>query len=103
MNFLKALSVAVLAYIGIVLAVISVPVVFLLFLWTGLCVLAAVFMFFFWLMITHSAHTLYMSLYLLALGAPAFLAAGVLGYYQGQRRARQRVRQVTLGHDAPFR
>jgi hypothetical protein len=102
MNFLKALSVAVLTYIGIVLAVILAPVVFLLFLWTGFCVLAAVFMLFFWLLITHSVHTLYMSLYLLALGAPAFLAAGVLGYYHGQRRARQRVPLVTLGHDAPF-
>jgi hypothetical protein len=86
-----------------VLALILSPLVFLLFLWTGLCMFAAIFMFFFWLLITHSAHTLFMSLYLFALGAPAYLLAGVLGYYLGQLRARRTAPMVPLRQDVPFR
>jgi hypothetical protein len=101
-NFLKALGVSALAYVGIFLAVVLSPVVILLCIWTGLCLFAAVFMFFFWLLFTHNPQTLYSSLYLLAWGAPPCLAAGVLGYYRGQLRARRSASLVTLRQDAPF-
>jgi hypothetical protein len=43
-NVLKGLAVALLAYGGIFLAVILSPVVILLGLWSGLCLLGAAFM-----------------------------------------------------------
>jgi hypothetical protein len=101
-NFLRALAVSVLAYVGIFLAVILSPIVIVLCLWTGLCLFGAAFMFFFWLLITHNPSTLRGSLYLLAWGSPACLTAGVLGYYRGQLRARRTVRLVSLQQDAPF-
>ncbi|WP_159013995.1 hypothetical protein [Acidisoma sp. S159] len=88
-NVLKGLAVALLAYGGIFLAVILSPVVILLGLWSGLCLLGAAFMFFFWLLITHDPNTIHGALYLLAWGSPPCLAAGVLGYCRGQPRARR--------------
>jgi thiol:disulfide interchange protein len=102
-NFLKALGLAALAYVGIFLAVILSPVVILLALWSGLCLFGAAFMFFFWLLLTHNPNTLHGALYLLAWGSPPCVAAGVLGYYRGQRRARRNAPHVSLRQDAQFR
>ena len=103
MNFLKALVVGLTVYLGMVLTVILVPVLALLALWTGLCVLSAIFLFALWLLVTHNPHTLFSSFYMLTYGSPPFVGACVLGYYYGQLRARRAVALVTLRQDAPFR
>jgi hypothetical protein len=101
-NVLKGLAVALLAYGGIFLVVILSPVVILLGLWSGLCLLSAAFMFFFWLLITHDPNTIHGALCLLAWGSPPCLAAGVLGYCRGQPRARRNSPLVSMRPDAPF-
>jgi hypothetical protein len=103
MGFLKALGASMLGYVVVLLAMLLVPVLVLLCLWTGLCMFAALFMFLFWLFFSHHAHTLYNALYMAAWGWPPCLAAGVLGYYGDQLRARRRASLVTLRGDAPFR
>jgi hypothetical protein len=102
MSFLKALCIGLAVYLGMVLSVVLLPVVFLLCLWTGACALIAVFLFFFWLFFTHDPHTLHSSIYMLAYGAVPCLAASVLGFYSGKLRNRRRLPMVTLDQDVPF-
>jgi hypothetical protein len=101
-NFLKALGASVSIYIGVILAVILMLLVFLLFIWAGLSMFVGVFMFFFWLLITHNAHTLDMGFSIFTWGAPPFLAVGALGYCRGQLRARRNTVMVTAHRDTPF-
>jgi hypothetical protein len=102
MNFLKALGIGLATYLGMVLAVILVPVLVLLALWMGLCAFSAIFLFFFWLLVTHNPHTLHSSLYMLAWGAPPCMGFSVLGFYYGQLRARRKAPILTLRQDVPF-
>lgn len=102
MNVLKALGIGLAVYLGMVLSLVLLPVLFLLCLWTGLCMFAAILLFFFWLFFTHDSHTLHSSLYMLAYGAVPCLAASVLGFYYGKLRGRRRGAMVTLRHDLPF-
>ena len=103
MALLKAVAVGILTYLGMVLVLLFAPVIAILRLWIALCVLASIFMFFFWLLITHSSHTLYSSLYMLAWGAPPFVAATVLGYFGGYLKARQAAPLGTFNRNTPFR
>jgi len=103
MNVLKALAIGLVVYVGMVLSVVVLPVLLILCLWTGLCAFAAVFLFFFWLFVTHNPHTLYSSLYMLAYGAPPFLGSSVLGYYYGKLRNRRSAPLLALRQDVPFR
>ena len=102
MNFMKALGVGLLTYLGMVLAVVLFPVLVLLALWIGLCAFSAVFLFFFWLLVTHNPHTLHSSLYMLAWGAPPCVGFSVLGFYYGQLRDRRGAPMVTVRQDVPF-
>jgi hypothetical protein len=103
MNFLKALAIGLVVYVGMVLSVVVLPVLLLLCLWTGLCAFAAVFLFFFWLFVTHNPHTLYSSLYMVAYGVPPCLGSSLLGFYYGKLRNRRSAPLLTLRQDAPFR
>jgi hypothetical protein len=102
MNFLKALAIGLVVYVGMVLSVVVLPVLLLLCLWTGLCAFAAVFLFFFWLFVTHNLHTLYSSLYMLAYGALPCLGSSLLGFYYGKLRNHRSAPLLTLRQDAPF-
>ena len=103
MNVLKAFAIGLVVYVGMVLSVVVLPVLLLLCLWTGLCIFVSIFLFFFWLLITHDAHTLYSSLYMLAYGALPCLGSSVLGYYYGKLRNRRSAPLLTLRQGAPFR
>ena len=103
MNFLKALAIGLVVYVGMVLSVVVLPVLLLLCLWTGLCAYAAVGFFLFWLLLTPNPHTRYSSLYMVAYGAPPCLGSSLLGFYYGRLRNRRSVPLVTLRQDAPFR
>jgi hypothetical protein len=103
MNFLKAPGIGLLTYLAMVLAVVLFPILVILSLWIGLCAFSAIFLFFFWLLVTHNPHTLYSALYMLAWGAPPCIAFSVLGFYYGHLRARRRAPLLTLRHDATFR
>jgi uncharacterized membrane protein YphA (DoxX/SURF4 family) len=102
MNVLKALAVGLVVYVGMVLSVVVLPFLLLLCLWTGLCALAAAFLLFFWFFVTHTPHTLYSSLYMLAYGALPCLGSS-LGFYYGKLRNRRSAPLLTLRQDAPFR
>jgi len=102
MHLLRALAVGVRTYLLIFLALIISPLMFLLAVWTGLCLLGAALMFFFWLLITHRPTELSAALMLLVWGAPPVLLASVLGSCWGLVRER-RQRAVSLRQDAPFR
>jgi hypothetical protein len=101
MSLLKALGLGIAVYLGGVLAVLLIPVFVILCLWSGLCVAASILLFAFWLLVTHSPHTLALSAAMLAWGAPPCLAAFLLGYYGGRFRVRRNA--ITLSPDAPFR
>jgi hypothetical protein len=103
MNFMSALGIGLLTYLGMVLAVVLFPALVLLALWIGLCAFSAIFLFFFWLLVTHNPHTLHSALYMLAWGAPPCMGFSVLGFYYGQLRARRKVPLLTLQQDATFR
>jgi hypothetical protein len=103
MGILKALAIGTAVYLGGVLGVLLIPIVGILGLWTGLCILASIFLFFFWLFVTHSPHTLTMALYMLVWGAPPCLGAALLGHFGGRLRARRKAPTMTLRQDAPFR
>jgi hypothetical protein len=103
MDILKALGIGAAVYIGMVLSVVLLPVLFLLFFWIGACAFSATFLFFFWLLITHNPHTLYSSLYMLAWGTVPMMPASLLGFYCGKLGGRRRVPMVTLRQDVPFR
>jgi hypothetical protein len=90
MNLLRALGIGVATYLGMVMAVVIFPTLFFVALWIGVCALAAIFLFVFWLLVTHDPHTLYSSLYMLAYGALPCIAASVLSFYYGQLRARRK-------------
>jgi len=102
MNLLRALAVGVRTYLLIFLAMIVSPLIFLLMAWSGLCLLGAAFLFFFWLFITHRPTELNGVLMLLVSGAPPFLLASALGYFRGLRQTR-RQQAVSLRQDAHFR
>ncbi len=102
MNVLKGLCIGLAVYLGMVLSVVLLPVLFVLCFWIGACALIAVFLFFFWLFFTHDPHTLYSSLYMLAYGAVPMIAASVLGFYYGQLRGRRNAPLVMRRRDAPF-
>lgn len=102
MHLLRALAAGVLTYLALFLALIIWPLIFLLAAWAGVCLLGAVFMFFFWLVITHRPTELNDALMLLVWGAPPVLLASVLGHYWGLLRAR-RQQTASLRHAAPFR
>jgi hypothetical protein len=103
MGVLIAIAAAVVAYICVLLAVILTPILILLCLWTGLCIFAAVFMFLFWLLVTHQTHTLYSAVFMATWGFPPMLLASLVGYYGEQIRARRKAPLLTLHGDAPFR
>jgi hypothetical protein len=102
MNLLRALGIGVATYLGMVMAVVIFPTLFFVALWIGVCALAAIFLFVFWLLVTHDPHTLYSSLYMLAYGALPCIAASVLSFYYGQLRARRKAPVMTVRQDAPF-
>ena len=103
MNVLKAVAIGLVIYFGMVLSVVVLPVLLILCLWTGLCAFAAVFLFFFWLFVTHNPHTLYSSLYMLAYGAPPCLGSSLLGFYYGKLRNCWSAPLLTLRRDRTFR
>ena len=102
MNLLKAVCIGLAVYLSMVLSVVLIPVLFVLCFWIGACALMAVFLFFFWLLVTHDPHTLYSSLYMLAYGAAPTVPASVLGFYYGKLRNRRSAPLLTLRQDAPF-
>jgi len=102
MNLLRALGIGVATYLGMVAAVVVFPTLFLVALWIGVCALAAIFLFVFWLLVTHDPHTLYSSLYMLAYGALPCIAVSVLSFYYGQLRGRRKAPVMTVRQDAPF-
>jgi hypothetical protein len=103
MGMLRAIGASILTYFAVLLAVILSPLLFVLFLWTGLCMFAALFIFFFWLFVNHQTHTLYSALYMALWGCPPMVLAGLVGYYGAQIRARRTVPLLSLHGDVPFR
>jgi len=101
-NFLKAVTAGIIAYLGIFVALVIAPFLFLLFAWTGICMFLAVAFFFFWLVIHHDLNALRAAGYMLLWGSPPAIASAVLGFYQEQWKARRRMRQATPQLDAPF-
>jgi len=97
-NFLKAVVVGVVSYLGIFVVALLTPVLFLLMAWTGICLGLAVLFFFFWLLISHQPGVLHASFCLLLWGCPPCLAASIVGYFQGVSKARQKAR----AGDVPF-
>jgi hypothetical protein len=96
MGFFKAGVAGLLAYLGIVVALILTPVLFLLMAGVGVCILGAAFFFLLWMTISHQPSTLHAALYLLVWGAPPFVLAGIAGHFQGQLKARRAMRRAAL-------
>jgi hypothetical protein len=96
MGFLKAGAAGLLAYLGIVVALLLTPVLFLLMAAVGICILGAAFFFLLWMTFSHQPSTLHAALYLLLWGAPPFVLAGIAGHFQGQLKARHAMRRAAL-------
>jgi hypothetical protein len=102
MNFLKALAIGLVVYVGMVLSVVVLPVLIAtlpldqpLRVCSRLSVLLLA-------VVTHNLHTLYSSLYMLAYGALPCLGSSLLGFYYGKLRNRRSAPLLTLRQDAPF-
>ena len=89
MGFFKAAAAGLLVYLGIFVALILTPVLFLLMAGVGICILGAAFFFLLWMTFSHHPSTLHAALYLLLWGAPPFVLAGIAGHFQGQLKARR--------------
>jgi hypothetical protein len=102
MGVLKAAAIGLLAYLGIVVALILTPVLFLLMAAVGSCIFGAAFFFLLWMTVSHQPSTLHAAFYLLLWGAPAFVLAAIAGHFQGQLKARRAMRRAALSGDVPF-
>jgi hypothetical protein len=95
MGLLKAAAASLLAYLGIFVALILTPVLFLLLAGVGVCILGAAFFFLLWMTFSHQPSTLHAALYLLLWGAPPFVLAGIVGHFQNQLKARRAMGVMT--------
>ena len=102
-NFLKAVVVGVVSYLGIFVVALLTPVLFLLMAWTGICLSLAVLFFIFWLLVSHQPGVLHASLYLLLWGCPPCLAASIVGYFHGISKAPKAARAEDVTSEAKTR
>jgi hypothetical protein len=87
MGFFKGAAAGLLAYLGMFVALILTPILFLLMAGVGICILGAAFFFLLWMTISHQPSTLHAALYLLLWGAPPFVLAGIAGHFKSQLKA----------------
>jgi len=96
MGFFKGAAAGLLAYLGMFVALILTPILFLLMAGVGICILGAAFFFLLWMTLSHQPSTLHAALYLLLWGAPPCVLAGIAGHFQGQLKARRAMRRAAL-------